>query len=148
MSDQDHNDGGGAAEGAAPERGVPLSSAELLAFGIQMFAPHLTEEQLVELTRIMLREQPQTDQIYASAVDPKLRKQHSIWGLRIFLKKQQVGEVTAPKKAELTMQPHEVIAHATVVALLDSPRARALIRAYGLNYDFFQRRGPSDLILM
>jgi hypothetical protein len=114
---------------------------------VHALAPHLNAEQAGQLTMQAVTEASNISHAIDDSVPgSEAASKHPGWGFQILLppkKKgdppQVVGIVHAPKDVRGT-QPHEVVAHATVLAIATSPLARAVLRAHGYAIAFFQ--GP------
>lgn len=124
--------------------GVQAAQAAMEMIGgmLVAFAPRLTEEQARGICALILQQQDQLGQVINDAVDPTARDAHPIWGLRLHNRggdvPQKMGQITCPKIFDDCASLDEIMHYATVVALVTSPTARAVLAAYGYDIEFLQ----------
>lgn len=145
MSKGRDNKGSGGAS-APPGPGPSLEDAEemtLMMFvnSIAAFARHLPEHKVVELAGIMLREQAQLNGFLSDAVDPEKIKLNPVWGIKVIGSDGAIGQVLGPKLPP-SNDLQEITKHVMALALVTSPLPRAILRAYGCNYEFVQGSDP------
>ena len=129
----------------AAQAAVQMISGMLLAF-----APTLKPEQAQGICAAILQQQDQLGQVINDAVDPAARTAHPKWGFRLHNRggaaPEPMGQVTTPKVFAECASISEVLHYATIIALITSPTARAVLAAYGYDLEFVQGGAPKPQI--
>jgi hypothetical protein len=132
---------------ATPEEEEMLKfTVSQLVSTLKRFLPGAPEQHLVECVMQCMAEQAELPQILDSVVDPKQRRKHPFWGIEVLDQNGNQGRVLAPKNLQ-DAKMHDVVAYVQVLSFIDSILPRALLRALGFQYRFFQTKGePSRII--
>lgn len=123
---------------------VQAAEAALQMIGgmLVAFAPTLDEPKARGICAAILQQQDQLGQVINDAVDPQARAANPRWGLRLHNAggsvPQKMGQIVTPKAFGECQSLDEVMHYATIVALLTSPTARAILAAYGYSIEFVQ----------
>jgi len=134
------------AAGTQQEAQAVEAALQMIGGILRAFAPALTEEQARGICAAILQQQDQLGQVINDAVDPQVRAQHPTWGFRLHNRggavTSKLGQVTTSKTFAELASLDEVLHYATIVALLTSPPARAVLAAHGYDLEFVHGGTP------
>lgn len=105
------------------------------------FAPHLTPDQMLDLAKSTVDEQlgPISGEIMPSMLFPDAITKHPTIILRLGRGKEDIKvDVKAAKRLERVSDPGAAAQAGLLLALLTSPSARAVLKAFGWQYQFMQ----------
>lgn len=126
------------------------AAVQMIGGMLVAFAPTLSQEQATGICAAILQQQDQLGQVINDAVDPAPRDAHPKWGFRLHNRggavAQKMGQVTTPKVFTECKDINEVLHYATIIALITSPTARAVLAAYGYDLEFVQGGTPKPQI--
>jgi hypothetical protein len=118
-------------------QGVAMLSPVLAAY-----APFLSPERVQEIALQCVRQQQQLGQVIEDGANPQSRTPYPIWGLKLRGGQGGEGVSKCPKDLGQAKSLDQALHHATVIALVTSPVARAVLLAHGFTLEFFQ--APED----
>lgn len=123
---------------------VNIMFAEILA-ALQVWAPQLTQDEAMEVAQRMVKEQLEgIPQILQGTVVPDQVAKYPTLQITIVNRVSKVAvNMQASKRFEHIADPQAAALSACMFALLKSPEARALLRAFGFDYTFAQTPQPA-----
>ena len=138
------------------QRQAAEAAVEALGAIVAGFAPHTLEDEarLRGLCSAVLMQQEAIGVVISDACDPAVRKQYPFWGFTLRnvggRVEQAAGKVSVPKTFQELRSLDEVLHYATIVALVTSPAARAILAAHGYDIEFGQRADtpPEDKLVL
>ena len=118
------------------------AAAGMIAALVKGFAPHVSDEQAGAVALSSLAVQSGLGVILEDAVDEAKRQAYPYWGYKLVDGEsgKTAGMAVCPKDLRHAQSADEIMHHATLIALVTSAPARALLASYGYRLEFVQSR--------
>ncbi len=132
-----------------PEVDAAKAAMEMIGSMLIAYAPHLKPEQAQGIAAACISQQEALGKVLMDGAEPTSRTEHPYWGFKLHVAARpgNFGVVQCPKDLSQAKTLDEVLHHATVIAMVTSPTARAVLAAHGYNLEFFQGKPPGPEII-
>lgn len=128
-----------------PDADVEAAKAAMDMIGglLVAYAPHLDMKTAHGIAAGVLNQQEALGQVLADGAEPTKRQSHPTWGFKLHVASRPgaFGVVECPKDVGQAKSLDDILHHATVIAMVTSPTARAVLAAHGYHLEFFQGTG-------
>jgi hypothetical protein len=135
----------------AQQAEIAHAAVQMTAGVVAAFAPHLTQQQAVQIAASVLEQQEALGQVMADAIEDEPRAKHPSWGCKLHNRAGKVPEpsgiIRTPKAMGECETLSEVMHYVTIIALLTSPTARGVLAAYGYDIEFLQGGKPRSPLI-